>query len=152
MFSENPEESKSHEVVKTEDGTISVSNINLVPMNADDDEEIQSIGQLASGTYDVFSGSDHGLESHYVFSIQCRAVNKSDRSVKEGKFSLAHLCGAEFGASSRSLQCFRDIFSGITKRQAHVAYRNTKLTYILQSALSVGGHTTVVSQNTSPHI
>lgn len=107
--------------------------------------QIDSIGQLVSGTYEVFSGAEHGQESHYVFSIQCRAVNKADGSVREGKFSLAHLCGTEFSASNRSLQCFHDIFTGIAKRQAHVPFRNTKLTYILQSAMSVGGRSVIVS-------
>ena len=65
--------------------------------------------------------------------------------MKVGKFSVVHLCGLEQGASSRSLQCFHDVFTGIAKRQAHVPYRNTKLTYILQSALSVGGHSLLVS-------
>jgi peptide methionine sulfoxide reductase MsrA len=40
MFSENPEEPKVHEVEKSADGNITITNANLVPMNADDQEEV----------------------------------------------------------------------------------------------------------------
>jgi hypothetical protein len=48
MFSENPEEPKVHEVEKSADGNITITNANLVPMNADDQEEV-------SRTFNVFN-------------------------------------------------------------------------------------------------
>ena len=40
LFSENPEEAKTHEIERKDDGSVAITNVNLVPLNPNDDEEV----------------------------------------------------------------------------------------------------------------
>ena len=40
MFSETPEEAKIHEIERKDDGSVTITNVNLVLLNPHDDEEV----------------------------------------------------------------------------------------------------------------
>jgi hypothetical protein len=81
--------------------------------------------------------------------------------VVDGKLSFVELAGDDYedlagsksntpknsvhtSKSKRSLQCFNDIITSISKRQGHIPYRNTKITYILQPSFSPNGKSILI--------
>ena len=93
--------------------------------------------------------------SHSVFMLHLRGHNKENGAIMEGALNLCDLAGSErldrSGAATdakrlretqsinKSLSCLADVFSALAARNAHIPYRNSKLTYLLQDCLSGDG-------------
>ncbi|KAF0729112.1 hypothetical protein AaE_009406 [Aphanomyces astaci] len=103
--------------------------------------------------------------SHSVFSLHLRGVNDAQGTVLEGKLNLVDLAGSErlsrSGATgsrlketqaiNKSLSCLTDVFAAIGNKSPHIPFRNSKLTYLLQSCLSGDGKT-LMMVNLSPTV
>ncbi|OQS05026.1 kinesin [Thraustotheca clavata] len=103
--------------------------------------------------------------SHSIFTLHLRGFKKEEDMDIElvGSLSLVDLAGSErisrSGATgdrlreaqaiNKSLSSLADVFSAIAKKQNHIPYRNSKLTYVLQPALSGDGKT-LMMVNLSP--
>lgn len=90
--------------------------------------------------------SDDGSRLHFVLTFHISGTHLTKESVIEGQYSLVHIGGAENLTKSRSMQCFSELFPAISKRQSHIPYRNSKLTYLLQPSLSIGGRCIMVNK------
>lgn len=93
--------------------------------------------------------------SHSVFMLHLRGHNSESGTTVDGALNLCDLAGSErldrSGAGSdaqrlretqainKSLSCLGDVFNALATGAAHVPYRNSKLTYLLQDCLSGDG-------------
>ncbi|PCH38070.1 kinesin-domain-containing protein, partial [Wolfiporia cocos MD-104 SS10] len=110
--------------------------------------------------------NDHSSRSHSVFSITVHITEKSavgDDLVKVGKLNLVDLAGSEnigrsgaenkrareAGMINQSLLTLGRVINALVDHSAHVPYRESKLTRLLQDSL--GGHTkTCIIATVSP--
>jgi kinesin family protein C1 len=110
----------------------------------------RSVGQTAM--------NERSSRSHSVFALHLRAINAEQGITLKGTLSLVDLAGSErldrsmatgdmlkeTVAINKSLSALADVFVAIANKQSHIPYRNSKLTYLLQPALSGDGKTLMV--------
>ena len=93
--------------------------------------------------------------SHTIFMLYVTGEHVASGSKLRGCLNLVDLAGSErvgrSGAEgarlkeacaiNKSLSCLGDVFQALSRKQAHVPYRNSKLTYLLQPCLGGDGKT-----------
>jgi kinesin family protein C1 len=153
-----------HEIKHGPNGTYitDVTMRNVDPNNLD---QIESIMEQAARHRSVAKTdmNERSSRSHSVFCLHLKATNVAQGVVLKGSLSLVDLAGSErldrsnatgeqakeTAAINKSLSALADVFSAIGNKQAHVPFRNSKLTYLLQSSLSGDGKT-LMMVNLSP--
>ncbi|KAM5125419.1 kinesin-like protein KIFC3 [Mantella aurantiaca] len=102
----------------------------------------------------------HSSRSHVLLILTARGRETSTGICTTGKLYLVDLAGSErvsrSGAAgerlreaqciNRSLSALGDVFSALRSNQAHIPYRNSKLTYLLQETLSRDGKALLLLQ------
>lgn len=118
----------------------------------------RSVGQTAM--------NERSSRSHSVFALHLKAVHVCQGVVLNGTLSLVDLAGSErldrsgvSGAQlketvaiNKSLSALADVFVAIANKQPHIPFRNSKLTYLLQPALSGDGKTLMVRETCFPSL
>ncbi|OWZ24788.1 Kinesin [Phytophthora megakarya] len=128
-------------------------------------EQVDDIVNLATcnRSVDRTDMNAHSSRSHSIFALKIRGYNEAQNTEVEGSLSLVDLAGSErlsrskatgdrlkeAQAINKSLSSLADVFQALAKKSAHVPYRNSKLTYALQPALSGEGKTLMMA-NLSP--
>ncbi|KAF5888806.1 kinesin-like calmodulin-binding protein, partial [Clarias magur] len=101
--------------------------------------------------------------SHLIISIMLESRNLANGSMTFGKLNLVDLAGSERAAKTgakddqlkeansinKSLSALGDVISALAMDQAHVPYRNNKLTQLMQDSLG-GNAKTLMFLNISP--
>jgi len=101
--------------------------------------------------------------SHLVLMIKVVSVNKETKEQQRGKILMVDLAGSERLKKSsaegeaqqeaieinKSLTALGDVIEGLTKKQKVIAYRNHKLTQLMQDSLG-GSAKTLMFVNCSP--
>ncbi|KAI5840027.1 P-loop containing nucleoside triphosphate hydrolase protein [Morchella snyderi] len=131
-----------------------ITDINTVVL--DNPAKVEQILNRASKTRSVAAtqANERSSRSHSVFILKLRGVNSVTGERSEGTLNLVDLAGSERLAHSqatgdrlketqsinKSLSCLGDVIAalGNGKEGAHIPYRNSKLTYLLQ--YSLGGN------------
>jgi kinesin family member C1 len=154
-----------HEIKRDTNGNTTITDIVTMPINPNDESEIDGIMQLAARHRSVSSTAmnEQSSRSHSVFCLHLKATNASQGTVLKGSLSLVDLAGSErldrSGATgaqaketmaiNKSLSSLTDVFVAIGNKQSHIPFRNSKLTYLLQPALSGDGKTLMVTAHTN---
>lgn len=116
----------------------------------------------ARGVFDLFGLADrnrsqtatnmneHSSRSHMMLTVHVVSEHRATGAVSRGKLNLVDLAGSErinkSGATgqalkeaqniNKSLSALGDVIAARAARQAHIPFRNSTLTYLLQDSLS----------------
>ncbi|KHN33612.1 Kinesin-1 [Glycine soja] len=144
-------------------GNTHVSDLTI--RNVSSASEISSLLQQAAQSRSV--GRTHMNEqssrSHFVFTLRISGTNENTDQQVQGVLNLIDLAGSErlsrSGATgdrlketqaiNKSLSSLSDVIFALAKKQEHVPFRNSKLTYLLQPCLG-GDSKTLMFVNISP--
>ena len=151
-----PRNNDKLEVKHTPDGAVYVPGLTSHGVGAP--EEIETVMDLARQHRSTFSTNmnEYSSRSHMMLSVFVVATNKTTGVKYRGKLHLVDLAGSERVSKSevsgvrlkeaqninKSLSSLGDVIHALSKKQAHVPYRNSKLTYVLQDSL--GGDSKVL--------
>jgi kinesin family protein C1 len=133
---------------------------NMTCIEVDSMEQINALmaraaKQRAVGTTDM---NDHSSRSHSVFALYLTGVHAEQRTELRGALHLVDLAGSERLDRSnatgdrlketqninRSLSSLADVFLAKAEGRAHVPFRNSKLTHLMEPCLSGQGKTMMV--------
>ncbi|KAI5625262.1 kinesin-like protein KIN-14E, partial [Silurus asotus] len=127
--------------------------------------ELFALFELSSANRHI-SATKMNIESsrsHLIISIMLESRNLANGSMTFGKLNLVDLAGSERAAKTgakddqlkeansinKSLSALGDVISALALEQAHVPYRNNKLTQLMQDSLG-GNSKTLMFLNISP--
>ena len=149
-----------HEIKKEVNGNVSISDITMVTVDPNNSEQVDKIMEQAARHRSVgqTAMNERSSRSHSIFALHLKATNAAEGIVLKGTLSLVDLAGSEridrsgvtgqqmkeTVAINKSLSALTDVFVAIGNKQAHIPFRNSKLTYLLQPALSGDGKTLMV--------
>ena len=163
LLSDNTDETVKHEV-KHDAQTGETSVTHAASIEVTSAREIDSLVRraIAARTTRATKMNDHSSRSHMVFTLNLTGVDASG-APRRGVLNLVDLAGSErlsrTGATgdrlkeaqsiNKSLSALGDVIAARAEKAAHVPYRNSKLTYLLQNALG-GDAKTLMFANVSP--
>jgi len=156
----NAKDDDKHEIKRDLNGNTTVTDISMLPVDPNDSAQMDSIMEQAARFRSVGQTlmNERSSRSHSVFTLHLRASNAAQGVVLKGALNLVDLAGSErldrSGATgdrlketvaiNKSLSSLTDVFVAIGNKQSHIPFRNSKLTYLLQPALSGDGKTLMV--------
>ncbi|KAK9767493.1 kinesin-like nuclear fusion protein [Basidiobolus ranarum] len=158
----NGDFNKKHDIKHLPNGKTMVTDLTTVTI--DSPEKMKALMKHAGQNRAVASTqcNDRSSRSHSVFMLRLSGRNSYSGEVSEGMLNLIDLAGSErlsqSGATgerlretqaiNKSLSCLGDVIYSIANKEAHVPYRNSKLTYLLQNSLG-GNSKTLMFVNIS---
>ncbi|KAE9328785.1 Kinesin-like protein [Phytophthora fragariae] len=150
-------------IKKDAKGGVYVPGLTTVDVTAT--EQVETLMERASRARSVACTdmNAQSSRSHSVFTLHLQGVNDRDGVMLRGQLNLVDLAGSERASRSnvsgdrlketqainKSLSCLADVFNAIGNKASHIPFRNSKLTYLLQSSLSGDGKT-LMMVNLSP--
>ncbi|XP_014522914.1 kinesin-like protein KIN-14C [Vigna radiata var. radiata] len=161
---ENNASSKQYIIKHDANGNTHVSDLTIKDVCSAD--EISSLLRQAAQSRSVgrTQMNEQSSRSHFVFTLRISGKNENTEQQVHGVLNLIDLAGSErlskSGATgdrlketqaiNRSLSCLSDVIFALGgKKEDHVPFRNSKLTYLLQPCLG-GDSKTLMFVNISP--
>ncbi|KAI7745037.1 hypothetical protein M8C21_000016 [Ambrosia artemisiifolia] len=154
---------KQYTIRHDADGNTFVSDLTIVDVCSI--REVSNLLQQAAHSRSVGKTdmNEHSSRSHLVFTLRIYGVNESTEQQVQGVLNLIDLAGSErlsrSGATgerlketqaiNKSLSSLSDVIFALAKKEDHVPFRNSKLTYLLQPCLG-GDSKTLMFVNVSP--
>ncbi len=144
-----------HDIKKDAAGNVFVSDATRVSIDPNDSRQLDEVMQSAARHRSVghTAMNAQSSRSHSIFTLYMKARNVNEGVVLKGALNLVDLAGSErldrSGATgsrmketlaiNKSLSSLTDVFVAIGNKQAHIPFRNSKLTHLLQPCLSGDG-------------
>ncbi|XAR53732.1 Minus-end-directed kinesin ATPase [Bertholletia excelsa] len=160
---ENGGAGKQYAIKHDPNGNTHVSDLTIIDVCSI--KEVSSLLQQAAQSRSVGKTqmNEHSSRSHFVFTLRISGINESTEQQVQGVLNLIDLAGSErlsrSGATgdrlketqaiNKSLSSLSDVIYALAKKEDHVPYRNSKLTYLLQPCLG-GDSKTLMFVNISP--
>ncbi|KAI4299239.1 hypothetical protein L6164_032716 [Bauhinia variegata] len=160
---ENGVPGKQYTIKHDANGNTHVSELTIVDVTSV--YEISSLLQQAAHSRSVgrTQMNEQSSRSHFVFTLRICGINENTEQQVQGVLNLIDLAGSErlsrSGATgdrlketqaiNRSLSSLSDVIFALAKKEEHVPFRNSKLTYLLQPCLG-GDSKTLMFVNISP--
>lgn len=157
----NAKDDDKHEIKRDMAGNTTITDVTMTPVDPNNSVQMDLIMEQAARYRSVGQTlmNERSSRSHSVFTLHLRATNAAQGVVLKGALNLVDLAGSErldrSGATgdrlketvaiNKSLSALTDVFVAIGNKQSHIPFRNSKLTYLLQPALSGDGKTLMVS-------
>ncbi|KAK9267120.1 hypothetical protein L1049_009539 [Liquidambar formosana] len=160
---ENAAPGKQYSIKHDANGNTYVSDLTIVDVCSI--KEISSLLHQAAQSRSVGKTqmNEQSSRSHFVFTLRISGVNESTEQQVQGVLNLIDLAGSErlsksestgdrlkeTQAINKSLSSLSDVIFALAKKDDHVPFRNSKLTYLLQPCLG-GDSKTLMFVNISP--
>jgi len=155
LLRENNDPNVKHDIKKDASGNTYVSDVTMMTIDPNNSEQLDQVMQFAARHRSVghTAMNAQSSRSHSIFTLYIKAKNPSEGIVLKGALNLVDLAGSErldrSGATgstmketlaiNKSLSSLTDVFVAIANKQAHIPFRNSKLTHLLQPSLSGDG-------------
>jgi kinesin family protein C1 len=153
------------DVKHSEEGATSITNLTSLPFTSS--AQVRSMLRTAERHRSTAETdmNEHSSRSHSIFWIKVYMKHSGIRQEMKGNLFLIDLAGserlsrsnatgdrmAETQAINKSLSALGDVFTALNKKQSHIPYRNSKLTWLLQPCLSGHGKC-MLMLNLSPSV
>ncbi|XVF04009.1 hypothetical protein REPUB_Repub05bG0043500 [Reevesia pubescens] len=160
---ENGVAGKQYTIKHDANGNTQVSDLTIVDVQSS--REVSFLLDRAAHSRSVGKTqmNEQSSRSHFVFTMRITGVNESTEQQVQGVLNLIDLAGSErlsksgstgdrlkeTQAINKSLSSLADVIFALAKKEDHVPFRNSKLTYLLQPCLS-GDSKTLMFVNISP--
>ena len=167
LCGEAEREGKKYTIVAGENGRHDVTDLTARGVSSMADVEAMMAEAQKNKAMAKTDMNERSSRSHTVFSMRIAATRSAGTQGQEqrlfGSLHLVDLAGSErlhkshaegqrlkeTQAINKSLSALTDVFVALSKKAAHVPYRNSKLTFLLQPCLSGDGKALVIA-NVSP--
>jgi kinesin family protein C1 len=151
-------------VLQQRDGSVEIAGLTVVPVSQPDEVyELLKRAAMHRATA-ATRKNDRSSRSHSVFQMKLVGNNLETQASTEGYLNLVDLAGSERVAQSgatgeqlkeaqsinKSLSTLGDVIRAVGEGSAHVPYRNSKLTRLLEPYLG-GNSKTLMFVNISPN-
>ncbi|XP_073026078.1 kinesin-like protein KIN-14N isoform X1 [Primulina eburnea] len=154
---------KQYAIKHDANGNTSVSDLTIVDVRSS--REVSYLLERAAQSRSVGKTqmNEQSSRSHFVFTLRIMGVNECTDQQVQGVLNLIDLAGSErlsksgstgdrlkeTQAINKSLSSLSDVIFALAKKDEHVPFRNSKLTYLLQPCLG-GDSKTLMFVNVSP--
>ncbi|XP_037550723.1 kinesin-like protein KIFC3 [Nematolebias whitei] len=163
LLGENPTEKLDIKLNPDGSGQLYVPGLTEITVKSPEDiNKVFELGHVNRATA-CTNLNEHSSRSHALLVITVSGSNSTTGTCTQGRLNLVDLAGSERigksgaeGSRLREAQCINkslsalgDVISALRSRQAHVPFRNSRLTYLLQDSLS-GDSKTLMMVQVSP--
>jgi kinesin family protein C1 len=153
LLGPGPPPGKKHQVSRDERGATSVSHLEWADVRRTEGVAALLGRAMRARAVGATALNDASSRSHMVFMLRIEGANAATGQTLRGALNLVDLAGSErvgrsgaegqalkeAQAINKSLSALGDVIAALGAREAHVPYRNSKLTHLLQGSLGGAG-------------